>query len=64
MKIRALIVDDEPLARERIRHLLRDEPEIEIAGECGSGTEALEQINRQSPDLLFLDVQMPGIGWL
>ena len=61
MNIRALIVDDEPLARERIRHLLRDEPEIEIAGECGSGTEALEQIGRQAPDLLFLDVQMPGM---
>ena len=61
MKLRALIVDDEPLARERIRHLLRDEPEIEIVGEGGSGTEALEQIRRHAPELLFLDVQMPGM---
>jgi len=59
MKIRALIVDDEPLARERIRILLRDEPEVEIAGECANGAEAVGQIGKQNPDLLFLDVQMP-----
>jgi two-component system LytT family response regulator len=59
MKIRALIVDDEPLARERIRVLLRDEPDVEIAAECAGGEEAVEQVSRLRPDLLFLDVQMP-----
>ena len=59
MKIRAIIVDDEPLARERIRVLLREEPDVEIVGECASGAEAVAQIGRQKPDLLFLDVQMP-----
>jgi two-component system LytT family response regulator len=59
MTIRAIIVDDEPLARERIRVLLREEPDVEITGECAIGAEAVEQIGRQNPDLLFLDVQMP-----
>jgi two-component system, LytTR family, response regulator len=62
MKIRTLIVDDEPLARERVRSLLQHEPDIEILGECGNGNEAVEAIRKQSPDLLFLDVQMPGLG--
>ena len=57
--MRALIVDDEPLARTNIRILLRRHPEIEIAGEAGSGDEAVEQIRRMQPDLVFLDVQMP-----
>jgi two-component system LytT family response regulator len=61
MKIRALIVDDEPLARERIRMFLQAEPDVEILGECTNGTEAVEQIARQTPALLFLDVQMPGM---
>ena len=59
MNIRALIVDDEPLARERIRILLRDEPDVEILGECANGAEAAAQIEKHNPDLLFLDVQMP-----
>ncbi len=59
MRIRTLIVDDEPLGRERIRSLLEGDPEIEIAGECGSGLEALEAIEQAKPDLVFLDVQMP-----
>ena len=59
MKIRALIVDDEPLARQRIRLLLGEEPDIELLGECASGPEALAAIQREPPDLLFLDVQMP-----
>lgn len=57
--IRALIVDDEPLARGNISVLLREHPEIEIIGECGSGSEALGEIRVSRPDLLFLDVQMP-----
>ena len=58
-KIRALIVDDEPLARSNLVVLLRTDPEIGIVGECGSGAEALSEIRMASPDLLFLDVQMP-----
>ncbi|MCI0540258.1 MAG: response regulator [Verrucomicrobiales bacterium] len=59
MKIRALIVDDEPLARQRIRLLARDEPDLELIGECDSAADALAAIERDSPDLLFLGVQMP-----
>jgi two-component system LytT family response regulator len=62
MKIRTLIVDDEPLARKRIKRLLIEEPDIEIIGECASGREAIERIQDTSPDLLFLDIQMPEIG--
>lgn len=61
MKIKALIVDDEPLARERLRKLLQDEPGIEVVGECADGREALATIKKQSPDLIFLDVQMPEL---
>ncbi|HEV7891407.1 MAG TPA: LytTR family DNA-binding domain-containing protein [Pyrinomonadaceae bacterium] len=59
--IRALIVDDEPLARRTIRDLLREDPEVNVVGECGGGREAVESIRRQPPDLLFLDIQMPGM---
>jgi two-component system, LytTR family, response regulator len=58
-KIRTLIVDDEPLARERIAELLASDQEIEIIGECADGRKAVAAIREQSPDLLFLDVQMP-----
>ena len=58
-QIRALIVDDEPLARSNIAVLLRMDPDIGIVGECGSGTEARGEIRVAKPDLLFLDVQMP-----
>ena len=58
-KIRALVVDDEPLARSNLSVLLRLDPAIEIVGECGSGMDALEKIRSARPDLLFLDVQMP-----
>ena len=58
-KIKALIVDDEPLARRNIRLLLKEDPQIELVGECGSGAEALKVIQKQPPDLLFLDIQMP-----
>ena len=62
MKIRALIVDDETLARGRIRKLLAQEENVEIAGECANGPEAIEFIRKHSPDLVFLDVQMPEVG--
>jgi two-component system LytT family response regulator len=57
--IRALVVDDEPLARSNLTVLLRRDPEIDIVGECGSGMEALAEIRGSKPDLVFLDVQMP-----
>lgn len=62
--IRTLIVDDEPLARERLRSFLKSEPTVEVIGECGSGTEAIAAIRRDAPDLVFLDMQMPGCNGL
>jgi two-component system, LytTR family, response regulator len=62
--LRVLIVDDEPLARERLRALLQHESAAEIIGECGSGPEAVESIRRLAPDLVFLDMQMPGCDGL
>jgi two-component system, LytTR family, response regulator len=59
VKIRALIVDDEPLARQRIRRLLEADPDVDLLGECGDGEEALCELQRLRPDLVFLDVQMP-----
>jgi len=58
-RIRALIVDDEPLARSNLRVLLERDPEIKSIVECGSGEEALAELRRSTPDLLFLDIQMP-----
>ncbi|HET7538158.1 MAG TPA: response regulator transcription factor, partial [Candidatus Didemnitutus sp.] len=63
-KIRALIVDDEPLARERLRSLLRSEDGVEIVGECGSGPEAVLVIKNTPLDLVFLDMEMPGCDGL
>src|SRR5688572_11505705 len=60
-KIRTLIVDDEPLAREGVRLHLEDHPDFEVVGECGSGEEAVQKIENDDPDLVFLDVQMPGL---
>jgi two-component system, LytTR family, response regulator len=60
-KIRALIVDDEPLAREGIRMRLAQEPDIAVIGECSNGRQAVTLIERDSPDLVFLDVQMPKL---
>jgi two-component system LytT family response regulator len=62
MNIRALVVDDEPLARKRITVLLRDDPRISVIGECGAGREAIKVVQEETPDLLFLDVQMPEVG--
>ena len=61
MNIRALIVDDEPPARDLIATLLRDEPDLEVVGQCSNGRDAVAAIKRHSPDLVFLDVQMPGM---
>jgi len=62
MKVRALVVDDEPLSRELIRKLLSSDAEVEIVAECPDGTRALDAISRLDPDLVFLDVQMPGVS--
>ncbi len=62
MSIATLVVDDEPIARQAILRLLRDDPEIELLGECGDGVSAVEAIRHQSPDLVFLDIQMPALN--
>lgn len=62
VKIRAVIADDEPLARRGIRQLLAREPDVEIVGEARNGREAIQLVRSLRPDLLFLDVQMPGNG--
>jgi two-component system, LytTR family, response regulator len=61
MTIRTCIVDDEPLARERLRTLLAEESDIEVIAECADGGEAIRTIKEQRPDLVFLDVQMPVV---
>jgi len=62
MKTTCLIVDDEKLARDLVREYLLQYPELELLGECAKGTEAVEKINGLKPDLIFLDVQMPGMN--
>lgn len=59
--LRVLLVDDEPLARELLRELLAAEPDVEIAGECEDGVQAVRAIRDERPDVVFLDVQMPGL---
>ena len=59
--IRALVVDDEPLARARMRTLIADHPDIEIVGECGNGADAILAIEKHTPQLVFLDIQMPEL---
>ena len=61
MMLRALVVDDEPVARRRLRTLLKAEPSVEIVAECEDGNAALEAVRQLQPDLMFLDVQMPGL---
>ncbi|HUK35781.1 MAG TPA: LytTR family DNA-binding domain-containing protein [Vicinamibacterales bacterium] len=63
-KIRTLVVDDEPVARARLLSLLRDEPDIEVIGQCESGPGAIAAIENTSPDLVFLDIQMPQMDGL
>src|SRR5436305_10647349 len=60
-KLRAVIVDDEDLARQVVRELLEAHPEIEIAAECANGFEAVKAVTDLRPDLLFLDIQMPKL---
>lgn len=60
-KIRALIIDDEPFARQRLHQLLEPYSNIDIIGECSDGYVAISEINHSSPDLIFLDIQMPEI---
>ena len=62
MKLRALIADDEPLARERLRFLLSSDKEVQIAAECRNGREVLTALSSLVIDVLFLDIQMPGRG--
>ena len=57
--LRAVVVDDEPLARRRVVRLLRREPDVEVVAVCGDGREAVQAVHAHAPDLLFLDVQMP-----
>ena len=61
-KIRAIIIDDEKLARSVIRNYLKDNPDIEIIDECSNGFEGIKKINELKPDLIFLDIQMPKIS--
>lgn len=60
-KIKAVIVDDEPLALRGLKLRLAEFPEIEVIGEAGNGREAVKLIKQQNPDVVFLDIQMPGL---
>ena len=59
--IQAVLADDEVLARQKLRQLLRDERDIEIVGECASASETVELVRAAKPELLFLDIRMPGM---
>src|SRR5438094_802881 len=59
--ISALIVDDEPLGRDLVRHMLGAHPDICVMGECSDGAKALAAIKRHEPALVFLDIQMPRV---
>ncbi|CAN5818918.1 LytTR family DNA-binding domain-containing protein [soil metagenome] len=61
MKMRVIVVDDEPLARDRLRRFLSGDAQVEIVAECADGPAAVEAVRKYQPDLLLLDVQMPGM---
>ena len=61
MSIRVLLSDDEALARGRLRTLLQEEPDLEMVAECSDGRAAIAAIQREKPDLVFLDIQMPEV---
>jgi len=61
MKLRTIIVDDERMARTRLRRMLEKDPEVEIAAECEDGLAAVNAVRHEAPDLLLLDIQMPGM---
>lgn len=60
MRLRTMIADDEPLARERLKMLLAPDSDIDIIAECRNGSEVVKSLNARKTDLLFLDIQMPG----
>ena len=62
--IRVVLVEDEPHARVKLRKLIEEEPDLAIVGECADGPEALRTIGELQPDLVFLDIQMPGFNGL
>jgi two-component system LytT family response regulator len=64
MKIRTILIDDEPLVRTSLLRALRHDKDIDVVGECGDGLSALDAIHRENPHLLFLDVHMPGLTGL
>ena len=61
MNLEVVIVDDERIGRQRLRRLLAKEPEVEVVAECADGSTAVEAVKEHAPDLLFLDIQMPGL---
>ena len=61
MKLRAIIVDDERMARTRLRRMLEKDPDVEIAAECADGQAAVNAVREESPDLILLDIKMPGM---
>ena len=63
-ELRVLVVDDEPLARQRVLDLLRDQPAVEVVGTASTGRQAVAAIAEHGPDLVFLDIEMPGLGGL
>jgi two-component system LytT family response regulator len=60
-RLRALVADDEPLARARLRRLLGQFPDLELVAECGTGADAVDALHRLAPDIAFLDIQMPDL---
>lgn len=62
MTLRAIIADDEPLARARLRRLLANEANVDVIAECGDGAETVKAIRESRPDVVFLDIEMPELG--